>query len=65
MFSVACPVGANPAQIIEYKRFPAHKINVMRCIKTCKKKAISEFEVVPDGWIVVDELFAVKAEKWK
>ncbi len=63
--TVACPVGANPARIIDYKKYPVHKINVMRCIKICKKKAISEIEKIPVGWIVVDKLFAVKIENWK
>ena len=61
----ACPVGANPFEILNYKAFYTEKIDVTKCIKICDNNAISEEEKVPEGWIVIAQEFAVKALDWK
>ena len=47
----ACPVGANPVDILRYRTFHGYKINVDRCKKVCKKDALSKVDKVPEGWV--------------
>lgn len=61
----ACPVGANPQEILNYRTFTDYKINISRCRKICFEGAVSEVEQAPEGWLVVDGKYAVKALDWK
>lgn len=61
----ACPVGANPFEILKYRTYPAYKLNIEKCKEICDEDAIKEIDIVQEGWIKVDDNFAVTAKDWK
>lgn len=63
--SSACPVGANPPSLLKYKKFSAHKIDIEECKKLLPEGAVEEVDDIQDGWILVDDVFIVKASEWK
>jgi Fe-S-cluster-containing dehydrogenase component len=63
--SNACPVGANPLEILKHKVFPGYKLDIARLKKICSENAVDEAGEIPEGFIVVDDLLAVKAMDWK
>ncbi|MFC2092142.1 4Fe-4S dicluster domain-containing protein [Elusimicrobiota bacterium] len=63
--ATACPVGANPSEVLKYRTYSAHKINIGRCKKLLPEGAISEIEEASSDWTVIDGEFAVKAMGWK
>ncbi|MBN2406983.1 MAG: 4Fe-4S dicluster domain-containing protein [Elusimicrobia bacterium] len=63
--ATACPVGANPFEVLNYRSFPAYHVNIDKCRKICALDAIQEVTGKEKDWIVVDGTFAVKAGNWK
>jgi Fe-S-cluster-containing hydrogenase component 2 len=63
--SVACPVGANPAVLLNYRTFSEYDINVEKCRKLLPEGTIDEVDELPEGYVEVYGGFAVKALKWK
>lgn len=63
--AAACPVGANPVEILSYRTYPAYKLDIDKCQKVCSQEAVKKADNVPDGYIKVDDNLAVKAAGWK
>lgn len=61
----ACPVGANPAEILSYRSFPLYGTDIEKCLKICKKNAVKLAERVPEGYEKIFDGFAVKAKGWR
>lgn len=61
----ACPVGANPVEILSYRTFPVYGADFEKCMKICKKKAVSVSENVPEDYVKMGENYALKAQNWK
>ncbi|MDA3792998.1 MAG: 4Fe-4S binding protein [Elusimicrobia bacterium] len=62
--SYACPVGANPSMVLNYRTFPSH-INIEKVIKICRKNAVSKEEKIPEDAVKINEIYAVRAAEWK
>ena len=61
----ACPVGANPMEILTYKTYPVYGTDINKCLKICKKGAIELKEKVSDDYEIIKEKFAFRADGWK
>lgn len=63
--SSACPVGANPVEILSYRSYPAYGADFGKCLKICKTGAVELKEKVPEGYETISENFAARADGWK
>ena len=63
--AAACPVGANPVELLNYRTFSSYDIDVEKCRKLLPPGAIDKTDSMPEGYIKIDDGFAVKALKWK
>jgi len=63
--SIACPAGAIPSEILSQQSYPGYKMDIEKCSNACKEGAIFFTDDVPEGWVPVDNEFAVKAKGWK
>ncbi len=63
--AAACPVGANPGEILSYRNFPVHGTDFQKCVKMCKKGAVEITGQAGEGYEMVGKRFAVKADGWR
>ncbi|NLB35457.1 MAG: hypothetical protein GX817_06570 [Elusimicrobia bacterium] len=59
--SPACPVGANPDWLLDYKVYPDNKINP----EICKKGALTVSEFLPEGWEEISENIGLPIQRWR
>ncbi len=63
--SAVCPVGANPAYLLEYVQYPAYKIDFEKCRKLCRRGAIEFSDELPEGWVLIDDGVGARSYGWR
>jgi len=59
--SPACPVGANPAELLDYRMPSEHRIRT----SACKNNAMNESDTLPEGWIEIPGKIGLSPDNWR